>query len=147
MFKTKIEFEDLTLREASGNYEKAVQLMKEEGSVDPWMLRSAVSVAAEGMTGNFIINFWNDGKMVVDEILRPASLEIPNDDIVELSKWAGENGWQKPQPSDKMLNSPRLFEFWERQYQSGLISCSRIEERESDLFDRLAKSEEKFKND
>jgi len=142
-----IEFEDLTLREANGNYHKVVELMKEDGAGKTWMLSSKVFVHAEGMTVPFIINFWHDGKIIIDDMLRPASLEIPNYDIAELRKWSEDEGWQMPEPANKILDDPRMFAFWERQFQSGLVACSLLEKRENDLLDKIIEAEKRDQND
>ena len=142
-----IEFSDLTLREAEGSFEKVKKLMKQDNAPKIWMLQSKVFVDTEIISSSFLINFWNDGRVIISEVFRPISLEVPNDDIIELSRWTEEAGWKKPEPSSKFLNSPRTFDFWERQYQSGLIVCQLIDERESDLIDRVKDSEEKEEKD
>lgn len=135
-----IEFEDLTLIEANGKLDEVKKIMLKDGC-KKWMLRSKVFIQAQFMEGTFIINFWHDGRMIIDEMLRPASLDIPNDDIVELSRWSVDNGWQIPEPSYKIMEGPRLFDFWQRQYQSGLIKSSILDEKEEGIVNRITASE------
>ena len=137
-----IEFTDLTLIETEGYYDKVLSLMAKDGSPEIWMLQSEVLVHTDSITGKFIINFWNDGKVVIDEILRPPLLNIPNDDFLELKDWLLEHGWEIPQPANKLIESAHAFSFWEHQYRSGLINCSVIDDRENDLLDKIRDSED-----
>lgn len=138
-----VEFEDITLREGEGKYDKVVEIMKADGAGSTWMLRSKTFVSTDFISGVFLLNFWNDGKVMIDEMYRPISLEVPNDDIAELSNYVKDNGWKPLEPTNKMMENPRLNDFWKRQYQSGLIVSTVLEEREADIVDRLIKSEEK----
>jgi hypothetical protein len=139
-----VEFEDITLIETKGNFDKVTKIM-EKDMASQWMLRSKVFVNTENLTGAFILNFWYNKKIIIDEMFRPPLLEIPNDDIVELSQWAKDNGWEIPEPAAKLLDTPIMYRFWERQYQSGIILSSVFEERETDLIERIQKSVEKEK--
>jgi len=138
-----VEFTDITLRETDGHYDQVCELMKQDGAGQSWMLQSRVVVNTNTIAGMFIINFWHDGRVIIDELLRPSSLDLPNDDIGELKTWADEHGWEQPEPAKKLLDSPRMFDFWERQYQSGFIKCSTIEEKEQNILDKISKSEDK----
>lgn len=145
-----VEFEDLTLREAEGQYDKVVQIMKNDGAGATWMLRSKTFVQTPYITGIFVLNFWHDGKVMVDEMYRPISNEAPNDDISELSTYVKDNGWKPLEPTNKMMENPRLSDFWRKQYQSGLIVSEILEQREADIVERLIKSEsihDKERND
>ena len=142
-----IEFEDITLVEADGHYDKVVEIMKNDNVTTPWMLRSKVYVHTDSITGVFIVHLWADRRFVIDEIQRPVSVNVPNDDIIEMSEWTREHGWLLPEPANKLLDIPRFFDFWERQYQSGLITCTFIEEREADLIRKLSNSENEENND
>src|SRR3990167_8397244 len=129
------------MREANGVYANVVELMKKDGAPETWMLRTAIFLDIGIMPGTLIINCWSDGRIIKDEVMRPLSTDIPSDDILALKDWAEERGWKQPQPSKTQLDSPRGFEFWQRQYQAGLISCTEIEERELDFMRRLTASE------
>lgn len=137
-----IEYNDMTLIETNGNYNKVVELMKSE-NCPTWMLRSKIYVHTDSFTGIFVINFWDDGRIIIDDMIRPALLEMPSDDIVELSKWATGNGWKVPEPSAKLTENPRMYEFWERQYQAGRIISSVLEQKETELIERIQKSSKK----
>ena len=138
-----IEFNDATLIESKGDYVKTAELMAEETTGDrEWMLKSTVYVQKGMLFSAFVVHFWNNKRLVINEMFRPPALEIPNDDISELSKWATENGWDLPEPASRLMENPSMFNFWERQYQSGLIKCPAIEQREKGLMDRIFKAEE-----
>lgn len=137
-----VEFEDITLIETKGNYQNLLELMKDDLAKE-WMFKSKVFIYTEQVTGAFTINFWYNGKLIIDEMLRPPLLEIPNDDIVELKEWAEINGWKTPEPAAKLLDSPIMYRFWERQYQSGIIVSSVFEEKETDLITRIQNSVKK----
>jgi len=142
-----IEFDDITLLEANGNFDKVVEIMSKESFVKTWMIKSQVFVHSGIMSSVFVVNFWNDRKVIIDNMFRPAFLESPNEDIAELSEWTKKNGWLLPEPSTKLIESPSLFLFWKHQYQSGLISCSVIEKKEKDLLDKIYRSEKKEQSD
>lgn len=143
----RIEFEDQTLIETDGNYEKVCQLMEEDSAPKVWMLRSNVFVHVFSIPSNFILNFWNDGKVIIDSMSRSSSLEVPNDDISRLSKELKKRGWDLPEPSKNMMDSSRWIEFWERQYQTGLIKCSFLEQREADLLEKMVQASGDEEND
>ena len=133
-----IEFDDFTFVETGGSYEKVYKIMEKDSPSREWMLKSRVYAHTDTIIGVFVINFWNDGTIIIDDILRPMSTSIPNDDIALFCKWASDNGWKQPRPADKLMDSPAAFAFWEQQYRSGLVNCPAIAEREDELMRRLS---------
>jgi len=134
-----VEFEDTTLIESQGFFDIVQELME----VPKWMLRSNVYITtADGQFG-YVINFWNTKRVIIDEVMRSLMVNSPASDLSELSNWCEEHGWNKPEPSPRLLENPRQFDFWQRQYQSGLVNSEELDQRESDFMERIKPKETK----
>jgi hypothetical protein len=72
------------------------------------------------------LHLWKSGKVDIQETDRPMAIEVPEDDIKELSNWCGINNWKFLYVNDRLLTDPRSFEFWMRMYRCGLVQNDQL---------------------
>jgi hypothetical protein len=124
-----IDFSDLTLNEADGDYEKTKAIMEKEiPSSKEWVLRSTVTVTSSVGICNMIIQCHADGSVYILEY-EPSSVGdlYYNPDIQVISTWAQENGWKIPSPSESLIRSDKAF--WKHFWDTLII--------DSEFFDRV----------
>lgn len=140
-----ISFSDRTLIEGNGEFAKVFEIMKKDGAVGLWMLKSTISFSEEGDYCELVAHFYNDTRIY---IAKYAGNTSQADALRCFSKWCSENGWEKPEPLKYLIDNQREYEFWERMFQAGVIKCKEIEERENMLLERMQKhqtsEEDKF---
>lgn len=139
-----IEFSDLTLRDrqAKGNYDATVQLMKLDGAGRTWMLRTEAIITLPSVAFRFLLHFWSDGNVTIIETDHPPIIDVPDDDIRYLSEWCIQNGWKQLAVQDGLLNDPRGFDFWMRLYRAGIITNSLLRTHEAEETERFQKAYE-----
>lgn len=139
-----VNFTDITLVEARGNY-KNVKLIfdKEPFGGDNWMLESNVSVlwqtepeAPFPMAGFFEakIHAYENGDMVLVSCILPSGMSR---DIEVFSAWAQANHWNRPRLSDDIAKNKSLF--WKTYWDTFLLDCNLFDKkfgkREESLID------------
>lgn len=139
-----IYFDDITLNESRGNFHTVNSIMRDEDGVFEWMLKSKATVAATdllgrpGMTANYVLHFWHDGKVYIMETDRPFNVEVPDDDIRELHKWCLDNGWPKLYVHKRLIADQQGFDFWKRMFISGLVQSDELAQHEDEEITRLS---------
>ena len=132
-----IRLSDITLIESGGSFSNTKRIMEEDG-VTKWMLKSNVTVSTDVITCNYVIHFWNDANVYIIATDHPAVLNVPDDDIREISQWAVDNGWNVPIVDDKLVEDQRQFEFWLRMYRTGLVKCGLLKKYDDNEIQRLS---------
>lgn len=131
-----IQLTDMTLNESSGNYRLTCDIMDKD-VIGDWMLDTKCHVATEAISSMFQLHLWKNGRIVIWETDRPIDFIAPDDDLVELSAWAKENGWKELTLDSRLLVIPREFEFWQRMYLRGLIMNDELKTHEEEEIKRL----------
>jgi len=130
---------DATLIESEGNYIATKNIMSQEtGRV--WMLETDATVETAMITSTYLLHMWKNGDMYIMKTDRPFLIELPDDDIRELSEWCSEHGWGVPIIHDRLLDDARGFDFWMRIYRAGIVSAPllvKYEEEEMSRFDEI----------
>lgn len=132
-----IKYSDVTLNECIGDFLCVSQKM---GDIPVWMLKSRMSTITNGMGFNYTIHFWNTGRAVIMQTDRPLGLEVPDDDLHELSQWCKSRGWVGLYVSDRLLSDPQEHDFWFRMFRSGVINSDMLKQKEEDEMHRMANS-------
>lgn len=130
-----VEFEDNTLIESDGYFDQVSELMDSPR----WMLRSKVYITTEDLTYTYVMNFWYDKRVIIDDVFRSIYTNIGSPDLLEFMNWSEDRGWLKVEPSPRLLDNPRQYDFWKRQYEAGLITCEEFDKREEEITKRLSK--------
>tara|TARA_B100001778_G_scaffold334967_1_gene349821 strand:+ start:27937 stop:28395 length:459 start_codon:yes stop_codon:yes gene_type:complete len=125
----EIQFNDLTLLEANGNYEDVVALMKKPRSngiiedlpVERWMIDSTVTIQNPFGFAQFSCHFYWDGRLIVADYV-PTIRDIHNPDIRCLSYWAQEYGWKRPEPLPSLIDT--WTDFWHLQWDTFIADSS-----------------------
>lgn len=129
-----IEFSDITLVETRGFYRQVADLMR---GTPEWMLRSDCIVHSESIVSRFILHFWHNKQVFIMEMDRPPQVDVPEDDLRELSEWCGLAGWDKPRVHKDLLEDPQSYQFWLRQYRTGLVNSEILEKNEQEEIERF----------
>lgn len=138
----EIQFSDLTILEANGNYEDVVALMKkpkfngiiQDIEVENWMIESNVVIKNPFGFPQFSCHFYWDGRIYIADYV-PTVKDIHNPDIRCLSYWAQEYGWKRPEPLPSVIDIWK--DFWHLQWDTFII--------DSELFDsKFGKRERKI---
>ena len=127
-----IEVSDITLYETDGKFDEVAKLM---GS-GTWMIRSDVLVDTPAIASKSVVHFWNDKKAVISDTEHPPEVNIPETDMIELSGWCKERGWELYVARD-LLDHPVNFHFWLRLFRTGIIKSQHLYEYEQDEISRF----------
>jgi len=123
-----INFTDITLNEADGNFEEVKKIMlKEVPYSEQWVIRSSVTILSNSGECGMEIQGHGDGSLYILEYNPSIGDLFYNPYIQVLSVWAQENGWNIPQPHPDLVKNSK--EFWKHFYDTLLI--------DSDYLDKL----------
>jgi hypothetical protein len=129
----EIQFSDITLLEANGNYEKVCKIMAadaEELGVashkGEWMVRSKVTIMSPFGFAILICHFYNTGKVYVAEYL-PSSKDAHNADIKSLTYWCNEFGWKTPEPLPHVVDSWPAF--WKSEWETYIVDSEYLDKK------------------
>ncbi len=138
-----IEFTDITLRQSGGNFDATQKLMAEDVGSGTWMLRTEVLISNEFATGQYLLHLWNDGNVVIQQVLSNKQVESSDEDLRELSEWCRINGWKNLKIQDSLLTDRRSREYWRRGFLAGLVKSDLFQREEDDQFRRLSEAQNK----
>lgn len=136
-----IEFTDITIREAMGNYNTVKEIMAREDIVsDNWMLRSSCTVFTNALYTEFVLHFWYNGSVVIYDTTHSIAIDSTEDDLRMLSDWCKLHGWKHLSIHDRLLKSSQDFDYWMRQYIKGIVVSEVLksyEDSETNRFKQL----------
>lgn len=131
----EINFTDITLLEANGQYESVKNIMEKPQKIvgkmyasipsKYWVIKSTISIRHQLGATAFMCDFYHDGKLVVLNY-GPSVKDIYSPDMRCLSYWAQESGWKVPEPKPSMAEE--WIDFWRRQWETYIVN--------SDYFDK-----------
>lgn len=136
-----IVFSDMTLNETQGDYSRVKVLMNQDVGDRDWMLRTEASVTTELASFKFVLHFWRNGDVVIHDTDRPLRLDVPDDDLRELSQWCRDSDWKGLKVDERLLKGHAAMEFWNRTFMTGLVDSDLLRKREDEEMSRLAKSQ------
>lgn len=128
----EIQFSDLTLLEANGNYEDVCAIMKVPHSsgiikdivVDKWMIESLVTLQNPFGFSQLSCHFYWDGRIIIADYT-PTIQDIHNPDIRCLTYWANLFGWKRPEPLPTMVDT--WMDFWHMQWDTFIVDSEYLE--------------------
>jgi hypothetical protein len=139
----EIQFNDLTLLEANGLYQDVCDIMRrprktgivEDIVVEKWMIESAVTIQNPFGLAQFSCHFYYDGRLMLSDYV-PTIKDIHNPDLRCLSYWAGQYGWNRPEPLVSLIDT--WHDFWHHQWDTFIIDSEHFDhkfgERENRIF-------------
>lgn len=139
-----IKFTDRTIHECHGDYRTVLSVMRDEDGSFEWMLDSIATVTSHDILGrvsvvsNFTLHFWFSGDVIIMNTTHPLILEVPDDDVRELSKWCRDCGWKRLCIHPLQIESREGFDFWMRMYSAGLVHSDQLEQYEAGEISRLS---------
>ena len=120
-------FSDVTILEASGNYNKVKEIMKSDGFCpDVWNIKSNLLISSQFGDGDFVLDFKNDGSIYIVNYVGHRDVFM-NHDIGCLMRWSQENGWKIPQPIESLAKD-NLY-FWKKMWEMRLINSDYFDSR------------------
>lgn len=131
-----IHISDTTIIEGLGNYHRVSDIMLRDEGLDKWMLSSDFTVQTDEVTSNFLLHFWDDGRVFIKETDHPPSVEIYDSDLKELKEWCEQGGW-KLHADDRLLIGNVGFQFWLQKYREGIVFSDMLEKYDKDESDRM----------
>lgn len=131
-----IRVTDITLLEAHCSYAQVCEIMNKDAA-HVWMLRTDMTISSGGGHFSYKIHMWNNGDVYINDTNRPLNLDIPDDDLRELSEWCDVNGWNTPIVDRTLLEDTRDFQFWMRMYNAGLVYAPQLKEHEQEEHERF----------
>ncbi len=134
LMEFEIQFTDVTLLEANGEYDDVVRIMSkpevinfvETPLVKDWVISSTVTI--QHMSGFAVIkaDFYHDGKIVVTDYT-PSIRDTFNPDIRCLKFWAVQSGWTSIEPTQATIDS--MKDFWKNQWDTYVVDSTIFDEQ------------------
>lgn len=129
----QIQFTDVTMLEANGNYEEVCNIVCRENmksgiqaARNEWMLRSTVSIMSMFGYCQFVCHFYNNGKVFVAEYY-PSSKDMHNTDLRCLTYWCNEYGWKTPEPLPSVVQG--WLPFWKKEWETHIVDSEYLDKR------------------
>ena len=132
----EINFTDVTLLEANGEYihvkrlmEKPVRLVAGIYSPPPsdkWVVKSNVTIIHELGYAQMICDFYHDGRIVIVSYVS-TNTEMHRPDIRCLSHWAQQFGWKVPEPHPGLVRTEE--DFWKMQWETYIVESDFLTEK------------------
>lgn len=113
----EIQFTDITILEANGEYNEVCAAMKRPVKngvvdniiVDDWMVASEAILQNPFGFAQFNLHFFHDGSLLIADYT-PTVKDVHNPDLICLGFWAQSSGWKRPEPT------PALIETWQEYF-------------------------------
>lgn len=132
----EINFTDLTMLEANGEYEHAKLLMEKPQRVvghiyaqipsKQWVLKSKVTIQHALGFSAMVCDFYHDGRIIITDFA-PSVKDIHTPDLRCLSFWAQQSGWKVPEPKPSLTEE--WMEFWRRQWETYIVNSEYLERK------------------
>ena len=128
----EINFTDLTLLEAEGNYNKVKEIMKDEiFAGNSWMLSSDVSltsfIGGKPFESSFVLQFYSNGDVYVSSYQSSSGDVYYNPDITGLAHFIKENNWKSLRPSKDLVRDNT--DFWKHFWDTYIIDSDYLDIR------------------
>lgn len=128
-----INFTDITMLEANGNFSEVCQIMKKEieesqtsSKKDDWMIRSKVTILSNFGYCAFNCHFYKNGKIYISDY-SPSSKDVYNVDVKCLTYWANEYGWKTPEPLSSTVES--WLPFWKKEWETHMVDSEFLDKK------------------
>ena len=129
----QIQFTDVTLLEANGDYNTVCDIMdqeKKQTSIssfkNEWMIRSRISIMSVFGYCAFVCHFYNTGKVYIAEYM-PSTKDVHNTDVRCLTFWCNQNNWKTPEPLPVVAES--WMHFWKKEWETHIIDSEYFDKR------------------
>jgi len=142
-FEFTLNFSDLTILEADGEYLEAKKIMERELSKKAtWMLKSNLTMDFPTGSCFMILHFYSDGKVYIIEYTSSVSDVFYNPDIPCISLWAQENGWDTPQPHPSLIKTG--LDFWKHFWDTRIVDSDYLDKKygERQIIETVDETEE-----
>ena len=130
----EINFTDRTMLEANGEYVEAQEIMAKPQKVaggimaevpsKEWVVKSHVTILHAIGFASVRCDFYHDGRVVIIDF-KPSAKDIYIPDIRCLTAWAGQYGWQTPQPSPSTVDD--WMDFWKMQWETYIVNSDYLD--------------------
>lgn len=135
-----VQFNDLTMLEANGRFDKVCEIMSsdiaktgDEGKKKDWMIRSTVTIMSPFGYVGMICHFYNTGKVYIAEYY-PSTRDLHNQDIRFLTYWANEYGWKTPEPLPSVVDA--WLPFWKKEWETYIVDSDHLDKKFGVRLDR-----------
>ena len=122
-----IDFTDLTMLEADGEFSAVNGIMVSEGSSEDWMISTDIMISTENMQSVISIHLYGNKDIYITSYGTSTKNVYYNEDLQFLSIWAQQYGWNIPQPMKDLILTDR--EFWKHFWDTLII--------DSEYFDNI----------
>ena len=123
----ELNFSDITISETDGNYKDVNEKMISEIPYSKeWMVKTNLTVESKYGVAYIELHFYNNKDIYIIDFKPSIGNVFYNPDIIGLSQWSQENGWNVPKPNKELTIKDR--EFWKYFYDTLII--------DSDYFDK-----------
>jgi hypothetical protein len=133
----KLDFNDLTMIEAEGQYDRVKKLMdnpppRKNAIVQdipmPWtsgVIKTHLFITSQFGKCAFRLDFYPDRNVAIVAYAPSIGDMHLNPDIRCLSRWCQENGWKVPQPTDSLVrDNPR---FWKHMWNTLIVDSDYLD--------------------
>ena len=141
----EVNFTDLTMLEANGEFDEVHTLMMEDQEIiggikspvqsDKWCVKSNVTILHALGFSTITCDFYHDKKVVIVGY-QPSAKDLYCIDIRCLSAWAQAYGWKRPEPLPHIVDAQK--DFWVIQWETHVVDSdyltSKKGERGVDMF-------------
>jgi hypothetical protein len=132
----EINFTDLTLLEANGEYEQTKIIMEKPqkliGNIyaqipsKQWVVKSKVTIQHALGFSAMICDFYDSGRIIITDFM-PSIKDVHTPDLRCLSYWAQKSGWQVPEPKPSLAEE--WMDFWRRQWETYIVNSSYLDHK------------------
>jgi len=140
-----IAFSDLTIIETDGQFEKVEELLLRDSLGAPhWMIETNTTLGSRSGVAIMKIHLWWNKEVTIMEYKPSVTDVFCNTDLISLSQWAQERGWNVPVPNVDLVHSNK--DFWKHFWETLVIDSTYLDELygKRPVFDQEDGSKEKM---
>jgi hypothetical protein len=133
-----IDFNDLTMKEAEGQYSRVKQLMEApqrrnviiQEPPSPWVsgvVKTNAYISSQFGQCVFRLDFYHDRRVAIVAYAPSVNDMYLNPDIRALSRWCQENGWKVPEPTDALVRDN--LRFWKYMWNTLICDSAYLDQK------------------
>jgi len=107
----KLFFQDATIIESEGFFDRVKALMEEDSRLPlgEWMIKTDFTISQKDKDSSGVCNFWNDKRVEVKEYIGEMDDMFIPPDIIFFREWAIEHGWEMKIHKELASSNPEVW--------------------------------------
>lgn len=128
-YEFSVDFTDISMIEADGKYDDLKRIMDRDlFDCGEWMISSQAHLNSQFGTAVMELHFYHNKDIFIMSFNPSGGGDVfYNPDIICLSMWANENGWNRPEPHRDLVDTNEVF--WKHFWETSIVKSRYLEKK------------------